>query len=104
MDGNLFKQDIPYQLNCQGDLNQPWNVTLTFSGTLAGTGFDNATLRTSSPMNNGKLGIQIQKDGIPLELNKAFAIDSSNPPDYRRFRLSVLERNWLVIIFLRPGH
>lgn len=80
VDGNLFKQDIPYQLNCQGDLNQPWNVTLTFSGTVADTGFDNATLRTSSPMNNGKLGIQIQKDGIPLELNKAFAIDSSNPP------------------------
>lgn len=80
VDGNLFKQDIPYQLNCLGDLSQPWNVTLTFNGTLAGAGFDNATLRTTSPMNNGKLGIQIQKDGIPLELNKAFAIDSSNPP------------------------
>ena len=80
VDGNLFKQDIPYELNCQGDLSQPWNVTLTFSGTLAGAGFDNATLRANSSQNTGKLGIQIQKDGIPLELNKAFAINSSNPP------------------------
>ncbi|MGO2333429.1 fimbrial protein [Providencia sp.] len=80
VDGNLFKQDIPYQLDCQGDLNQPWNITLTFTGTLAGSGFDNATLRTSSPLNTGKLGIQIQKDGTPLELNKAFAVNASNLP------------------------
>ncbi len=80
VDGNLFKQDIPYQLDCQGDLSKPWDVTLTLTSTLAGAGFDNATLRTQSPLNNGKLGIQIQKDGSPLELNKAFAINSSNPP------------------------
>lgn len=80
VDGNLFKRDIPYQLDCQGDINQPWDVTLTFAGTLAGTGFDNATLRVNSILNNGKLGIQIQKDGVPLELNQAFAINSANPP------------------------
>lgn len=80
VDGNLFKRDIPYQLDCQGDINQPWDVTLMFTGTAAGTGFDNATLRASSPQNAGKLGIQIQKDGAPLELNKAFAINSANPP------------------------
>lgn len=80
VDGNSFKQDIPYQLNCQGDLSQPWDVTLTLTATLAGTGFDNATLRTNSPLNIGKLGIQIQKDGIPLELNKAFVIKAGNLP------------------------
>ncbi|EIU7559090.1 MULTISPECIES: fimbrial protein [Providencia] len=80
VDGNLFKQDIPYQLNCQGDLSQPWDVTLTLTGTLAGTGFDNATLRTNSLLNTGKLGIQIQKNGVPLELNKAFAIETGNLP------------------------
>lgn len=80
VDGILFKQDIPYQLDCQGDLNQPWDVTLTFTGTLAGNGFDNATLRANSPQNSGNLGIQIQKDGVPLELNQAFAINSATPP------------------------
>ncbi|NCG54968.1 fimbrial protein [Serratia fonticola] len=80
VDGVLFKKDIPYQLICQGDLTKPWDVTLTFAGTLAGSGFDNATLRTTSPLNNGTLGIQIQKDGSPLELNKAFAINSGAPP------------------------
>ncbi|NXZ85360.1 fimbrial protein [Serratia fonticola] len=80
VDGVAFKKDVPYQLNCQGDMSQPWNVTLTFGGTLAGTGFDNATLRTITPLNTGKLGIQIQKNGQPLELNKAFAIDVGTPP------------------------
>lgn len=81
VDGNLFKQVIPYQLDCQGDLNQLWNVTLTFTGTSAGSGFDNATILTNSPLNNGNLGIQIQKDGSPLELSKAFVINLSNPPE-----------------------
>lgn len=80
VDGNLFKKDIPYQLDCLGDLNQPWDVTLTFGGTLAGAGFDNATLRTVTSLNTGKFGIQIQKDGVPLELNKPFTIDPSAPP------------------------
>ncbi|QXB90706.1 fimbrial protein [Providencia rettgeri] len=80
VDGHLFKQNIPYQLNCQGDLNQPWDITLSFNATLAGSGFDNATLRTSSLLNVNKLGIQIQKDGVPLELNKAFAIDTGHLP------------------------
>ncbi|WP_272663240.1 MULTISPECIES: fimbrial protein [unclassified Providencia] len=80
VDGNLFKQNIPYQLDCQGDLTKPWDVTLTFSATPAGAGFDNATLRTVSPLNTGKLGIQIQKDGVPLELNKAFTIETGHLP------------------------
>lgn len=80
VDGVAFKKDIPYQLNCQGDMSQPWDVTLTFGGTLAGAGFDNATLRTVTPLNSGKLGIQIQKNGQPLQLNKAFAIDVGSPP------------------------
>lgn len=80
VDGVLFKKEVPYQLDCQGDLNQPWDVTLTFGGTLAGVSFDNATLRTNSPLNTGKLGIQIQKDGVPLELNKPFAIVTGSPP------------------------
>lgn len=80
VDGAAFKKEIPYQLNCEGDISQPWDVTLTFGGTRAGTGFDNATLRTVTPLNNGKLGIQIQKNGQPLELNKAFAIEVGSPP------------------------
>lgn len=81
VDGNLFKKDIPYALICQGDLSQPWDVTLTFTGQVAGSGFDNATLRPqTSAANNGKLGLQIQKDGVPLELNKAFAIDKGAIP------------------------
>lgn len=80
VDGNLFKQDIPYQLNCQGNLNQPWDITLTFNATVAGAGFDNATLYASSPLNMNKLGIQIQKDGVPLELNKAFTIETGHLP------------------------
>lgn len=80
VDGVAFKKNIPYQLNCLGDMSQPWDATLTFGGTLAGTGFDNATLRTMTALNTGKLGIQIQKNGQPLELNKAFAIDVDAPP------------------------
>ncbi len=80
VDGVAFKQDIPYQLICLGDMSQSWDVTLTFGGTLAGAGFDNATLSTVTPLNIGKLGIQIQKNGQPLELNKAFAIDMGTPP------------------------
>jgi type 1 fimbria pilin len=80
VDGNLFKKDIPYELLCQGDLTQPWDVSLTLGGTLAGTGFDNATLSATSLLNTGKLGIQIQKDGVPLELNKPFAINTGSPP------------------------
>ncbi|WP_244618486.1 fimbrial protein [Serratia fonticola] len=80
VDGVAFKKDIPYQLNCLGDMSHPWDVTLTFGGTLAGAGFDNATLSTVTPLNIGKLGIQIQKNGQPLELNKAFAIDVGTPP------------------------
>jgi type 1 fimbria pilin len=80
VDGVAFKKDIPYQLNCLGDMSQPWDVTLMFGGNLAGAGFDNATLRTLTPLNTGKLGIQIQKNGQPLQLNKAFAIDVGTPP------------------------
>ncbi|WP_368877611.1 fimbrial protein [Providencia vermicola] len=80
VDGDRFKQEIPYQLDCLGDLNQPWDVTLTFSGTQAGNGFDKATLRTVSALNNGTFGLQIQKDGQALELNKAFSINPAAPP------------------------
>ncbi|CAI0971744.1 fimbrial protein [Serratia fonticola] len=80
VDGVAFKKDIPYQIDCLGDMSHPWDVTLTFGGTLAGAGFDNATLSTITPLNSGKLGIQIQKNGQPLELNKAFAIDVGTPP------------------------
>lgn len=81
LDGEAFKQDIPYQIKCEGDEGQPWNVTLMFSGTLAGAGFDNSTLVTAAGADNeGKLGIQIQKNGIPLELNQPFLINASEPP------------------------
>lgn len=80
VDGITFKKEIPYQIDCQGDMSHPWDVTLTFGGTPAGAGFDNATLSTITLLNSGKLGIQIQKNGQPLELNKAFAIDVGSPP------------------------
>lgn len=80
VDGDLFKQNIPYQLSCEGDLNHPWAVSLVFNATLAGTGFDNSTIKITSSENAGKFGIQIQKDGIPLELNKAFKIDAGHLP------------------------
>lgn len=80
VDGVAFKQAIPYQLNCVGDMSQPWDISLTFSGTPAGNGFDDATLQALSPLNNGKLGIQIQKNGQPQPLNNAFLIDRNALP------------------------
>ncbi|MBG5898604.1 fimbrial protein [Providencia sp. PROV156] len=80
VDGVAFKQTIPYQLNCVGDMSQPWDISLTFSGTPAGNGFDNATLQAISPLNNGKLGIQIQKNGQPQPLNNAFLVDRTALP------------------------
>lgn len=80
VDGVAFKQTIPYQLNCVGDMGQPWDISLTFSGAPAGNGFDNATLQTVSSLNNGNLGIQIQKNGQPLPLNNAFLVDQNALP------------------------
>ncbi|MEM7862910.1 fimbrial protein [Morganella morganii] len=80
VDGISFKQKIPYQLDCQGDLGHSWDVKLTFSGILAEFDDKKSTLYTNSPLNNRNLGIQIQKDGEALELNKPFKINTESLP------------------------
>ncbi|EJD6049015.1 MULTISPECIES: fimbrial protein [Providencia] len=80
INGTAFKQSIPFQLDCVGDMTQPWDISLIFGGTPAGSGFDNATLRTVTPLNNGKLGIQIQKNGQPQPLNEPFLINAASLP------------------------
>ncbi|EPL6457033.1 fimbrial protein [Providencia rettgeri] len=80
VNGVAYKQPIPFELNCEGDMKQPWDISLIFSGSLAGSGFDDSTLRTISALNNGKLGIQIQRDGKPQPLNKPFLINQFDLP------------------------
>ncbi|MFH6894027.1 fimbrial protein [Providencia huaxiensis] len=80
VDGIQYKKEIPYELICDGDLTQPWNISLTLSGATAGAGFDDATLQVKSDQNGNNVGIQIQKDGQPITLNKAFVIDQETLP------------------------
>ncbi|HEM7131418.1 MULTISPECIES: fimbrial protein [Providencia] len=80
VDGIHYKEKIPYELICDGDLTQPWNISLTLSGIAAGAGFDDATLQVKSDQNGNNVGIQIQKDGQPITLNKAFVIDQKTLP------------------------
>lgn len=80
IDGINNKKEIPYELICDGDLTQPWNISLTLSGIAAGVGFDDATLQVKSDQNGNNVGIQIQKDGQPITLNKAFLIDQKKLP------------------------
>lgn len=81
IDGINFKKDIPYQLKCDGDINQPWDVSLKFSGQLAGNGFDKSTLSTRTALNKDKLGIQLQNSGKPQPLNEYFSINIKSPPE-----------------------
>lgn len=80
VDGTAYRKNIPFAITCDRNTNYPWDVKLTFGGTLAGTGFDNATLSTRTPKNTGKFGIQIQVNGKPQPLNRPFSIRISAPP------------------------
>lgn len=84
VDGKQYEQSIPYELQCDGEntttLGQRWKVSLTFSGTPAGAGFDDATLKVAGAENAGNAGIRIQKDGTPQPLNTAFLIDVAALP------------------------
>ncbi|ELY2794286.1 fimbrial protein [Cronobacter dublinensis] len=65
VDGNNYKQAIPYSIDCKG-ANDNSPVDLMMSGTAVS--FDNAAVKTSV----SGLGIQIQLNGQPMQLNKPF--------------------------------
>lgn len=67
IDGVEYMQTIPYLVDCHGAPdNSPLNLTVSGNA----TGFDPAAVVTSA---NG-LGIEIQANGQPLQLNKALNI------------------------------
>ncbi|EOC1567568.1 fimbrial protein [Cronobacter dublinensis] len=65
VDGINYKQTIPYSIYCKG-ANDNSPVDLMMSGTAVS--FDDAAVKTSV----SGLGIQIQLNGQPMQLNKPF--------------------------------
>ncbi|AIL61834.1 fimbrial protein [Pseudomonas alkylphenolica] len=78
IDGELYRQAIPYQIECPGAANAgiTWHMRLTLKGTDAH--FDPAALKTSV----NDLGIKVLLGGTPLIPNQPREIDvnASTPP------------------------
>lgn len=81
-------RDFSIQLQCSGGLNESGyaNIQTSFSGTLAtGTSANMGTLlneKTGSNMAKG-VGIQVLKEGSPLEFNKKYNIGRLNNQEIR---------------------
>ncbi|MDD2047817.1 fimbrial protein [Pseudomonas putida] len=78
IDGELYRQAIPYQIECPGAANAgiTWHMRLTLKGTDAH--FEPAALKTSV----NDLGIKVLLGGTPLIPNQPREIDvnASTPP------------------------
>ncbi|MCO7580388.1 MULTISPECIES: fimbrial protein [Pseudomonas chlororaphis group] len=78
IDGERYRQAIPYQIECPGtsDSNITWHLRLTLKGTPAS--FDSAVLKTSE----NDLGIKVLLGGTSLIPNEPREIDvsASKPP------------------------
>jgi type 1 fimbria pilin len=67
VDGTNYKQIIPYSVDCHGAPDDsPLDLTVTGNA----TNYDQAALATSAE----GLGIQIQANGQPMQLNKALSM------------------------------
>lgn len=74
IDGNNYKQSIPYTVVCDDPSTTTQTLTLSMNG--SGSSFDQNGVETSV----SGLAIRLFKDGSPMELNKPFAITYSAPP------------------------
>ena len=85
-------QDFAIQLQCSGGLSTSGfvNIATTFSGTLAtGTSAQQGALineKSGSAAAQG-IGVQVLKDGAPLEFNKAYAVGTLTTNETRNFSL-----------------
>lgn len=73
VDGEHYIQDVPYTLRCE-DANSSETLKMSLKGSQAG--FEESALQTDV---NG-LGIRILRDGEPLKINDAIAINYEKPP------------------------
>lgn len=75
IDGELYRQTIPYQIECPGasGIGITWHMRLTLVGSYAH--FDPAVLRTSVD----DLGIKVLLGGTPLIPNQPREIDVNTP-------------------------
>ncbi|HAV1840559.1 TPA: fimbrial protein [Enterobacter hormaechei subsp. steigerwaltii] len=75
IDGKRYSQPVPFSMNCTApDKGSIPPITMTLSGIV--TDFDKAAVTTTVD----KLGIEVQLDGIPHELNKPFTVNYAHLP------------------------
>ena len=90
-------RDFTIQLQCSGGLNESGyaNIQTSFSGTLAtGTAANMGALlneKTGSSMAKG-VGIQVLKEGTPLEFNKKYNIGRLNNQEIRYLNIPLRAR------------
>lgn len=73
VESGRYKQAIPYELTCE-QYDPSWRLTLQVKGAVSS--FDNRALGT----NIGGLGIQIQQNGQPMNINSPLNINYGAPP------------------------
>lgn len=75
IDGKRYSQPVPFNVTCTApDKGNIPPLTLTLSGVV--TTFDKAAVTTGVD----GLGIQLQRDGVPQELNKPITVDYAHLP------------------------
>lgn len=74
IDGEQYRQPVPYRVSCLGLGGISPNVRLSVQGTAVG--FDNAAVVTDK---NG-LGIRIEQNGTPMRLNQPIPVNLTAPP------------------------
>lgn len=75
IDGKRYSQPVPFNVTCTApDKGNIPPLTLTLSGIV--TTFDKAAVTTGVD----GLGIQLQRDGMPQELNKPITVDYAHLP------------------------
>lgn len=70
IDGNKYRQPVPYTVTCSGT----GSVRLSVQGTSAS--FDNTAVVT----NKSGLGIRVEQNGSPLRINQFISINLLRPP------------------------
>ncbi|TGB76295.1 fimbrial protein [Escherichia sp. E4694] len=75
IDGVNFRQTVPYEITCDSGVRDAvWEMTLTWKGTP--TNYNTSAVQTSVT----DLGIEMQQNGSPFELDKPLSIDPASPP------------------------